>query len=61
MKRKTYSYQELDEIAVELVKSLKPKGLMIGELRHVFEKAITLLDNITYGEPPQEVNSEENT
>lgn len=61
MAKKYYTIEELDALAVTTVKALKPKGLTIGALRYVFEKAIKLLDSIHYGEPPQEDDSKEAT
>lgn len=49
MPKKEYTDQELKNIAAELVKSLKPYGLMIAELRVVFEHAIRMIGLIHYG------------
>ena len=49
MAYKKRSDQELVDIAVDLIKSLKPEGLTIGELRKVAEYMAKEAEFITYG------------
>ena len=46
---KKYSEQELVDIAVDLIKSLKPKGLTVGEIREVASNMVKATEYITYG------------
>lgn len=46
---KKRSEQELIDIAVDLIKSLKPMGLTIGEIRKVAEHMAKETEYITYG------------
>lgn len=47
--RMGYTDQELQGIAAELIKSLKPYGFTISELRTVLEHAIRMVGMIQYG------------
>lgn len=46
---KKYSEQDLVDIAVDLIKSLKPMALTIGEIRKVAEHMAKETEYITYG------------
>ena len=54
MAQKRYSEEELAEIGCDLVRSLKPKGLLVWELREVLAHAAKALDYIPYGERPED-------
>lgn len=57
--RKIYKMSEIRAIARELLHYLKPKGMMICELRKVFKAATEMLDYISYGEPVFESDPDE--
>ena len=50
MAGKKYTDQDLIEMACDILRSLKPKGLKIYQLRALFQHAINALDHITYGD-----------
>lgn len=49
MANRRYSQEELSQMGCEVVKSLKPKGLLIIEIREILNHAIKALDYIPYG------------
>ena len=48
-KKQKRTEQDLIDIAVDLIKSLKPKALTIGEIRKVAEHMAKETEYITYG------------
>lgn len=49
MKDKNRTEQDLTDIAVSLITSLKPKGLTVGELREVVTHMAEAIEHIHYG------------
>jgi hypothetical protein len=49
-KEKAYTQQELADIAAELLRGLKHRGLMVFQLRRIAEYMLEAVEHITYGE-----------
>lgn len=50
MAQKRYSEQELSDMACDLLKSLKPKGLRIRDIKVILNHALAAVEYIVYGE-----------
>lgn len=59
MANRCYKQEELRNIACDILIGLKPKGLLICELRDVLKYAAEALEYIPYGDRPSATESEQ--